>query len=213
MRIRNLCLENNYLKIIFIIFFSLIIDNFFILKIHNPPAWDQGYHLSNVFKMYNILGDQGINIYEKFSQLLNVTDSYRGPLTYFLSALFLKVFNNNNSYQFAYLSNQIFNVICIISIFNLGKLLKNESTGIWAALIFTFSSLILNQRSDYLIDLSLTSFSSLGFLFFTKWYLDKKIFSFYSLFSGASLGLIFLIRPTGIAIFLFPFIFFVTSYN
>ena len=205
MKIINIFLKNNYSKIIFIIFLSLIIDNLFILQINNPPAWDQGYHLSNVFKMYNILGDQSINISEKSSQLLNVTDSYRGPLTYFLSALFLKFFNN--TYQFAYLSNQIFNIICIISIFNLGKLLKNESTGIWAALIFTFSSIILNQRSDYLIDLSLTSFSSLGFLFFTKWYLDKKIFSFYSLFSGASLGLIFLTRPTGITIFFLPFVF------
>ncbi len=204
MKIINIFLKNNYLKIIFIIFLSLIIDNLFILQINNPPAWDQGYHLSNVFKMYNILGDQGINISEKSSQLLDVTDSYRGPLTYFLSALFLKFFKN--TYQFAYLSNQIFNIICIISIFNLGKLLKNESTGIWAAIIFTFSSLILNQRSDYLIDLSLTSFSSLGFLFFTKWYLDKKIFSFYSSLSGASLGLIFLTRPTGITIFLFSFI-------
>ena len=148
--------------------------------------------------------DQGINISEKSNQLLNVTDSYRGPLTYFLSALFLRVFNN--TYQFAYLSNQIFNIICIFSIFNISKLLKNESTGIWAALIFTFSSLILNHRSDYLIDLSLTSFSTLGFLFFTKWYLDKKIFSFYSALSGASLGLIFLTRPTGITIFLLSFI-------
>ena len=155
--------------------------------------------------MYNILGDQGINISEKLSQLLNVTDSYRGPLTYFLSALFLKVFKN--TYQFAYLSNQIFNIICIISIFNLSKLLKNESTGIWAALIFTFSSLILNHRSDYLIDLSLTSFSTLGFLFFTKWYLDIKKFSFYSALSGAALGLIFLTRPTGITIFFLPFVF------
>ena len=205
MKIISIFLKNNYSKIIFIIFLSLIIDNLFILQINNPPAWDQGYHLSNVFKMYNILGDQSISISEKSSQLLNVTDSYRGPLTYFLSALFLKVFNN--TYQFAYLSNQIFNIICIISIFNLGKLLKNESTGIWAALIFTFSSIILNQRSDYLIDLSLTSFSSVGFLFFTKWYLDKKIFSFYSLFSGASLGLIFLTRPTGITIFFLPFVF------
>ena len=103
----DLFLKNNYSKIIIIIFLSLIIDNLLILQINNPPAWDQGYHLSNVFKMYNILGDQGINISEKSSQLLNVTDSYRGPLTYFLSALFLKVFKN--TYQFAYLSNQIFN--------------------------------------------------------------------------------------------------------
>ena len=204
MRIINLCLKNNYTKIIIIIFFSVIIDYLFILRINDPPAWDQGYHLSNIFKMYNILGDQGINIFEKFNQLLNVTDSYRGPLSYFLSALFLKVFKN--TYQFAYLSNHIFNIICIVSIFNLGKILKNKSTGILAALIFSFSSLILSQRSDYLIDLSLTSFSTLGFLFFIKWYLDKKIFSFYSFLAGASLGLIFLTKPTGILIFSLPFL-------
>ena len=200
MRILNLFFKKNFTKIIIIILLSLIIDNFLILKINNPPAWDQGYHLSNVFKMFNVLEDKGINISEKFDELLNITDSYRGPLTYFLSALFLKFFNN--TYYFGYLSNQIFNIICIISIFNLGKLLKNKSTGIWAALIFTFSSLILNQRSDYLIDLSLTSFSTLGFLFFTRWYLDKKKLSFYSSLSGATLGLIFLTKPTGVIIFL-----------
>ena len=205
MRIINLLFKNNYSKIFLIIFFSLTIDSFFILKINNPPAWDQGYHLSNVFKIYNILGDPGINISEQFNQILNVTDSYRGPLTYFLSALFLKLFKNN--YEFAYLSNQIFNVICIFSIFNLGKFLKNKSTGIWAAILFTFSSIILSQRTDYLIDLSLTSFSTLGFLFFTKWYFDKKKFSFYSYLSGAALGLIFLTRPTGIVIFFLSFVF------
>ena len=204
MKIIKLCLKNDYTKILIIIILSFIIDNFFILQINNPPAWDQGYHLSNVFKMYNILGDKGLNIFDKFDHLLNVTDSYRGPLTYFLSALFLKVFNN--TYQFAYLSNQIFNIICIISIFNLGKLLKNKSTGILAALIFTFSSLILSQRTDYLIDLSLTSFSTVGFLFFTKWYLDTNKFSFYSSLAGASLGLIFLTRPTGITIFFLSFL-------
>ena len=124
MKIINIFFKNNYSKITFIIFLSLIIDNLFILQINNPPAWDQGYHLSNVFKMYNILGDQGINISEKSSQLLNVTDSYRGPLTYFISSLFLKISKNN--YYFAYLSNSIFNSICIISIFHLGKLFKNK---------------------------------------------------------------------------------------
>ena len=204
MRIISLFFKNNYINIIIIIFLSLIIDNLLILKINNPPAWDQGYHLSNVFKMYNILEDKGINISEKFNQLLNITNSYRGPLTYFLSALFMKFFNN--SYKYAYLSNQIFNIISIISIFNLGKLLKNQSTGIWASVIFTFSTLILNHRSDYLIDLSLTSFSTLGFFFFAKWFLDKKVFSFYSFLAGVSLGLIFLTKPTGIIIFTFPFI-------
>ena len=58
MRTINLCFKNNYPKIIIIISLILLVDNFFILKIYNPYALDQGYHLSNVFKMLNILKDQ-----------------------------------------------------------------------------------------------------------------------------------------------------------
>ena len=58
-------IKNDYEKILFIIILSSLVDFFYISQINNPPAWDQGYHLSNVFKMYNILGAQGININEK----------------------------------------------------------------------------------------------------------------------------------------------------
>ena len=196
--------KNNYINLSIIVLISLLLDIFFINNINYPPAWDQGYHLTNLFKMSNILDDYSLNIVDKFNQLLNVTDNYRGPLTYFLSAIFLKFFKNN--YHYAFLSNQIFNIICIISIFNIGKIFRNQSTGIWASVIFTFSSLVINQRSDYLIDLSLTSFSTLNLFFFTKWYFDKEIFSKFSILSGISLGLIFLIKPTGIILFSLPFL-------
>jgi len=194
--------KNNYFKLLCLILLSLIIDNIFISMISSPPAWDQGYHLSNVFKMVNILEDSNLKLFAKGDQLLNITNSYRGPLTYFISALFIKL--SNNSYHYAYLSNQIFNIISILSIFYIAKFLKNESTGIWAGILFTFSSLIINQRSDYLIDLSLTAFSTLNLLFFTKWYFDKKKFSIFSILSGISLGLIFLTKPTGIFLFFLP---------
>ncbi len=58
MRTINLCFKNSYPTIIIIISLSFLIDNFFILKINNPTSFDQGYHLSNVFKMLNILKDQ-----------------------------------------------------------------------------------------------------------------------------------------------------------
>ena len=192
--------KNSYLKIFGIILLSLLIDKFFFIAIDHPPAWDQGYHLSNVFKMYNILDDNKIDLLDKFNKLIDITDSYRGPLTYFLSAIFLKVFKN--SYQYAYLSNHIFNIICIVSIYQLAKLIKDSSTGIWAAFIFSFSSLIVNQRSDYLIDLSLTSFIILSLLFFTKWYLDTNKNNYFAILSGGSLGLVFLVKPTGIIFFL-----------
>ena len=194
--------KNNYFKLSCLILLSLIIDNIFISMISSPPAWDQGYHLSNVFKMFNILEDSNLNLFAKGEQLLDITNSYRGPLTYFISALFIKL--SNNSYHYAYLSNQIFNIISILSIFYIAKLIRNVSTGIWAGILFTFSSLIINQRSDYLIDLSLTAFSSLNLLFFTKWYFDKKKFSIFSILSGVSLGLIFLTKPTGIFLFFLP---------
>ena len=200
----KLSLRNNSIRISLIILLSFILDDFFINKIIDPPAWDQGYHLSNVFKMYNILDDYNLKILDKFNELLKVTESYRGPLTYFLSAIFIKF--SENTYHNAYLSNQIFSVVCILSIFNLGKVYKKPSVGLWGAIIFTFSSLIINQRSDYLIDLSLTSFCTLNLLFFTKWYLDDQALSKFSILSGFTLGLIFLTKPTGIVFFIFPLI-------
>ena len=201
--------KNDYTKILFIITLSTLVDNFYISQITNPPAWDQGYHLSNVFKMFNILNNGNINIFNKIDHLLNVTDSYRGPITYFISSLFIKIFKN--SYHFSYLSNQIFNLITIISIFNLSKYFKNKSIGIWSAIIFTFSYLIIEHRSDYLIDLSLTSFSILNLLFFTKWYFNDSRNLKYSILSGISLALVFLTKPTGIALFFLPFIFIITK--
>ena len=154
--------------------------------------------------MFNIISNDNINLAIKIDRILNVTDSYRGPLTYFLSSL--KLYFINNSYKVAYISNHIFNTICIVSIFELGKLVKDSKTGLWASIFFTFSPLIIKERSDYLIDLSLTSFTSLYILVLTKWYLSEKQISIYSFLSGISLALIFLTRPTGIAIFIVPII-------
>ncbi len=198
-------IKNDYTKIFLIIALSILVDNFYISKIANPPAWDQGYHLSNVFKMLNILNNQNINITNKINELLNITNSYRGPITYLISSLFINFFDN--SYYYSYLSNQIFSIITILSIFNLGKYFNKKSVGIWGSIIFTFSLFIIRQRSDYLIDLSLTSFSTLNLLFFTKWYFNNSKNFKYSILSGISLALVFLTKPTGISIFFLPLIF------
>jgi len=203
MTLKTSFLKNNYFKIFLIFIVSLILDYFLISNLNSPPAWDQGYHLSNVFKMYNILEISEKSIFEKLNNILDITDSYRGPLTYLISALFLGIFKN--TYNLAYLSNQVFNIICIVSIYQLASLYKKESLGIWAAIIFSFSTFIIKQRSDYLIDLSLTAFSTLNLFFFTKWYLNHIKSKTFSILSGLSLGLVFLTKPTGIIIFLFPF--------
>ena len=54
----NLKLKKDFLNIgllILIIFISFLTDQYFLKNNLNLPAWDQGYHLTNLFKTYNIL--------------------------------------------------------------------------------------------------------------------------------------------------------------
>ena len=195
-------LKNNYFIIFIIFLLSIFLDYIFFINT-NLPGWDQGYHISNVFKMNNILSNENYNSLLKFDKILDVTDSYRGPFTYFLSSLIIKFFKTN-SYTFIYLSNHIFNFISIFSIYNLGKIISNKSTGIWASIIFTFSPFIIIQRTDYLLDLSSTSFFLLTSFVLTKWFLNNDHFNINSIFSGILLGFLFLIKPTNIILLFIP---------
>ena len=42
--------KSDYIKLIVICTISIAIDYFLFIDISSPPAWDQGYHLSNLFK-------------------------------------------------------------------------------------------------------------------------------------------------------------------
>ncbi len=201
---KYLKIKNYYIQILFIFFLGVFLDKYFFININTPPAWDQGYHLSNLYKTYNLLKEN--NIFETFDDLLDITDNYRGPLTYLISSFLLKIFGN--SYSNAYLSNNLFNLISIISIYEFGKIIKDKETGLLAAVLFTFSPFIIIQRTDYLIDISLTSFVILTFLLLSKWFLDKnEHVSRYSVLCGIGLALIFLVKPTGIILFFIPLIF------
>lgn len=196
-------LENDKYKILLIFFISIFIDSIIFIN-NNPPGWDQGYHLSNAFKMANIISTNNLNFLNKFNSILNVTDSYRGPLTYLLSSILISF---KRSYTAAYLSNHIFSLITILSISKLSKEISPKPINILAILIFVFSPLIVSQRADYLIDISSSCFYTLNILFLTKWFLDKSRISIFSAISGISIGLTFLVKPTNIIFLILPILF------
>ena len=202
----NLKLKKDFINIgllILIIFISFLTDQYFLKNNLNLPAWDQGYHLTNLFKTYNIF--EKFNLFNKsfWQELWNISDTYRGPLTYILSALFLKIFGAN--YQNSYLSNHIFMIITIFSIYNLGIILKNKATGLWASFLFAVNPLIFDQRIDYLIDLSQLSLITFNFYLITRYFLIANYKFINSIFCGFSLGLLFLTKPTGIIFLIVPF--------
>ena len=42
--------KKDYLKLLAISLFSILIDQLLFININSPPAWDQSYHLSNLLK-------------------------------------------------------------------------------------------------------------------------------------------------------------------
>ena len=48
---RKLFINKDYIKLIFLSILAIIIDTLFLINNKYPPAWDQGYHLSNLFKI------------------------------------------------------------------------------------------------------------------------------------------------------------------
>ena len=87
--------NNEYLVLIFIIIFNFFIDKFYHANTFYLPAWDQGYHLSNLFSTYNSLENFNVNSIEWWNNFWTITDSYRGPLTYIVSSFFLFIFGKN----------------------------------------------------------------------------------------------------------------------
>ena len=48
-------IKNTNIILFLIIISSFLIDKIYLLNISYLPAWDQGYHLTNLFKTYNLL--------------------------------------------------------------------------------------------------------------------------------------------------------------
>ena len=156
-KISNLNLiKKDILILILIIFFSFLIDKIYHANTYYLPGWDQGYHLTNLFSTYNIFANINLSSFDWWDNLWRISDTYRGPFTYIISSFFLLIFGKN--YENSLISNNIFSIITILSIFNISREIGNNKAGIWGALIFAFNTYIFDQRVDYLIDISQVCF-------------------------------------------------------
>ena len=187
-----------------IIIISFLIDKIYLLNISYLPSWDQGYHLSNLFKTYNQLENFSFNNQEWWQSFWSISETYRGPLTYIFSSIFLKLFGK--TYESSILSNNIFSIITILCIFNICRELGYKKAGLWGAFIFAFNPYIFDQRVDYLIDISQICFLNLNFYILFKFFKSNGSYLL-SIILGISLGLLFLTKPTAILFLAFPYIY------
>ena len=181
----------------------LLVDSLWISQHHLPPAWDQGDHLSRALGFWQVLQQPFPWNGDWWVALWNQSPSYRGPLTYLVTASIFGLLEP--SYGAAILSNSLFNGLLLASVYGLGRLAHSRSAGRWATLFVSCAPALLNQRSDYLIDFSLTAVITACWLLFGVAVLTRSRRRWlWAMACGLGLGLVILTRPTGVVLLWVP---------
>jgi len=179
---------------------SALIDALWIQQHQAPPAWDQGDHLSRAFGIWQVLSSpaplSGLWWHDLWAQ----APSYRGPLTYVLSAPLFALLGPN--FASAMASGAVFNGLLLLSSYGLGRQIHSRSAGLWAATFCALAPALLNQRTDYLIDLSLTAVLTLAWWLLSRWRWSARWG--WAVAAGAGLGAVVLTRPTGLVLLWLP---------
>jgi len=183
----------------------LLADGLWVSQHHLPPAWDQGDHLSRALGFWQVLQQPAPWSGEWWVSLWNQSPSYRGPLTYLVTAPLFSLLGPG--FGAAILSNSLFNGLLLASVYGLGRLAHSRAAGLWAALFVACAPALLNQRSDYLIDFSLTAVLTASW-----WLLSVAVLTrprrpwIWAGACGLGLGFVVLTRPTGVVLLWLPLV-------
>jgi hypothetical protein len=181
----------------------LLVDGLWLRRHQLPPAWDQGDHLSRALGFWRVLGQAAPWSSQWWQELWNQSPTYRGPLTYIVTAPVLELLGP--SYRSAMAANGLFNGLLLASVYGLGRLIHSRSAGLWAAWLCAVAPALLNQRTDYLIDFSLTAvLSGCWWLLSARRWLPLRRPWLWSVLAGLGLGAVFLTRPTGLVLLWLP---------
>jgi 4-amino-4-deoxy-L-arabinose transferase-like glycosyltransferase len=181
----------------------LALDWLWIQQHQAPPSWDQGDHLSRALGLWQVLHSPEPWSGPWWQLLWDQAPSYRGPLSYALTAPVLELLGPG--FRSAMAANGLFNGLLLLSCYGLGRQLHGRSAGLWAALFAAAAPALLNQRTDYLIDLSLTAVLSGSWWLLSqrRWRGQGHLWRA-SLLAGAGLAAVFLTRPTGLVLLWLP---------
>ena len=182
---------------------GVLLDLAWVKQHQLPPAWDQGDHLSRALGFWQVLQHLAPFNAGWWHELWAQAPSYRGPLTYLVTAPLFSVLGP--SYGTAILSNGLFQALLLLSLYGLGRLAGQRNGGLWAAFLAAVAPALLNQRTDYLIDFSLTAVISACWLLISWRHLGQMRRPWLaSALAGLGLGVLVLTRPTGLLLLWLP---------
>lgn len=178
---------------------------------HSIPAWDQAQYLTGTLNYWRALQNpQWLN--GEWWQNLWLLSSKIPPLIYIVTAVVQNIFGIGPDQ--ATLVMLLFSPILLGSVYGLGKVLFNESVGLWAAGLCQLLPAFYQFRLEFLLDYPLTAVVSLSFFCLTVWRSfatteiprkHKSIFEWFWISAfGITLGLALLVKQTGLFFLLTP---------
>ena len=182
---------------------GVLLDLAWVQQHQLPPAWDQGDHLSRALGFWQVLQHLAPFSASWWHELWAQAPSYRGPLTYLVTAPLFSLLGAG--YGTAILSNSLFQALLLLSLYGQGRLAGHRSAGLWAGFLAAVAPALLNQRTDYLIDFSLTAVITACWLLISWRHLGQVRRPWLaSALAGLGLGLLLLTRPTGLLLLWLP---------
>jgi 4-amino-4-deoxy-L-arabinose transferase-like glycosyltransferase len=157
---------NSLLILLIIWLMSALCDRIWLILDRSVPAWDQADYLTGTLNYWQALQNpQWLDA--EWWRSFWMLSSKIPPLTYILTAIVQNIFGR--SADKATLVMLLFSGILLLSVYGLGKVLFNESVGLWAAALCQILPGLYRLRLEFLLDYPLASIVTLSFYCLTVW--------------------------------------------
>lgn len=149
--------KDNYIPILLVILvsFFLINNSIWLARDTLPPSWDQSAHANFCLKYYRLFSSP---MRLSITKLLNVTH-YWPPFFYISSVPVL--FLLGYSFDAIALTNFLYLILLVFSIYKIGTFFFNKTTGLGAVFLTLFFPMVFALSRDILLDFSLLALIAL----------------------------------------------------
>ncbi len=140
-----------------------ILNNAIILRHDNTPLlWDGGDYFYRSLRYYDVLAHPAAGFFSRFNEI----STYRPPLFLLTSFPFYLILGR--SPDAAVMTNALYLIILILSVYGIGKTMHGRSAGLLGAFAVSFFPILFGMSRNYWVDFALTAMVALSLYFLVQ---------------------------------------------
>jgi len=181
---------------------AALVDRLWFALDNTPLGWDQGDHLTRALTYLQHLQQPDLLSGSWWRQLWLLSPTYRGPFFYLLASPLLALFGRGPDQ--AALVNLMASALLVVSVYALGRRVFDRATGLWAAAVALLVPAFAYNRTDLLLDYTLSALVGAAFTTLVLWRFAERGYWRWALLFALALGAAILTKPTALLFLLLP---------